>query len=347
MIFFIQVKKFLVVEKTNMSKQKTAWSDSTAAPLSPAKPLVFLMGPTAIGKTALALAIARACNCEIIGVDSMQIYKFMDIGTAKPTPLERRSVRHHLIDYVFPDEVYSAARFVADCQQAIADIHDRGKAVLLAGGTGLYFRALVDGIFDAPVIADRIRAELLKERQEKGLAYLFTKLQAVDPESAARIHANDSYRIIRALEIYQGTGKSWAEFIKEHQALNRRRRPAPLLLKIGVERDRQELYARINQRCEGMIQQGLLAEVRGLLAKGYAPELPAMQALGYRHLLDYINGAEDWERCLELLARDTRRYAKRQLTWFKRDSEICWFHPEMQDQVIAKTAAFLSSTDKG
>lgn len=305
------------------------------------------MGPTAIGKTDLALAVAQECNCEIIGVDSMQIYKFMDIGTAKPTLKERQAIPHHLIDYVYPDEHYSAARFVKDCQQAIEKIRNRGKNVLLAGGTGLYFRALIDGIFDIPDIEVGVRENLQQEHQAKGLGKLYEELLRVDPESAARIHANDSYRIHRALEIFRGTGKSWSSFIREHAATKKKQGGAAgSFLKIGLERERKELYRRIEKRCEIMVTQGLLAEVTTLLEKGYAKELSSMQSLGYRHMVQFIDGEYTWEKCLELLARDTRRYAKRQRTWFKRDTDICWFHPDMKDQIIDTISAFLKSNEK-
>ncbi|NOX25637.1 MAG: tRNA (adenosine(37)-N6)-dimethylallyltransferase MiaA [Deltaproteobacteria bacterium] len=311
-----------------------------------AEPLIFLAGPTAIGKTEIALHIAERFNCEIIGVDSMQIYQYMDIGTAKPGRAERARVRHHLIDYIKPDGQYNAARFVRDCRRAISEIRGRGRVPLLTGGTGLYFTALQDGIFSMPEIEQSVRADIQSRlAADGGCRQLYEELKQSDPESAARIHANDTYRITRALEIYRTTGKTWASFIAAHR--NRQAAaPRKRILKIALTRARDELYQRINQRVGIMIEQGLLAEVEGLLAMGFTAALKSMQSLGYRHMVNFINHTWSWQEALELLARDTRRYAKRQLTWFKADKEIIWLPPDKQDEIFTMVDDFLNNTEQ-
>lgn len=306
------------------------------------EPLLFLAGPTAIGKTELALALSEKFGCEIIGVDSMQIYRYMDIGTAKPSISERGRVPHHLIDYVFPDEEYSASRFVRDCQESIQQIRANGHLPLLVGGTGLYFTALENGIFSLPAIDPAIRQALLEELASRGREMLFQELSLCDPASADRIHPNDTYRLLRALEIWRAFGKPWSICIAEHQA-QKKNLPRTNVLKIALARDRNELYGRIQLRVEAMIQAGLVDEVQGLLQRGYGKELQPMQSLGYRHMLQYLDGLWSWERAVELLTRDTRRYAKRQLTWFRADPEITWFHPSQTTEICSLIETFLAS----
>ncbi len=297
------------------------------------KPLIFLTGPTAVGKTKLAILLTQELNGEIIGVDSMQIYKYMDIGTAKPTPAERAVVPHHLVDFITPDLSYSAADFVADCRAAIKEIRGRGRVPVLTGGTGLYFKALAEGIFSLPEINPLVRDELSRElTAENGRQQLFAELQRHDPESARRIHINDTYRLLRALEILRGTGQSWTSFIN-HQQTGRPKKDAGKILKLGLYRERQELYERINLRVKIMAEAGLLDEVKNLLQRGYGPKLKAMQSLGYRHMINFLDKTWPWDKTLELLARDTRRYAKRQFTWFNR-ADFTWFHPRQQEEVI-------------
>lgn len=304
-------------------------------------PAVAVVGPTAVGKTALAIKIGQYFSGEIIGLDSMQIYRHMDIGTAKPTLAERAQLPHHLIDFVPPDAEYSVAHYREDALRVGAELRQRGKLAVLVGGTGLYLRALEEGLFPLPAIAAGVRASLLAEIEKRGLAALYQELLACDPETAARIHAHDSYRITRALEIFRTTGVPWSAYLADH----RRQRaaasgeggesnPFAKTIKIGLELDRPTLYERINRRVEMMIAAGLREEVEQLLARGYSPELKAMQALGYRHLVNYLRGQWRWEECLELLARDTRHYAKRQYTWFRRDPELVWFSPEEPEAII-------------
>ncbi|MEN8139795.1 MAG: tRNA (adenosine(37)-N6)-dimethylallyltransferase MiaA [Thermodesulfobacteriota bacterium] len=293
---------------------------------SPVK-IVALVGPTAIGKTELSLFLARELGAEIISMDSMQIYQEMEIGTAKPTLAERAQIPHHLVDFVPPDAPYDASDFVRDAGKAIGAIRKRDHLPLLVGGTGLYLRALLDGIFTAPEIPADIRKGIRASLASLGNATLHAQLAELDPPSARRIHANDSQRLCRALEIVLATGTPWSTFLAREAQERGQGGQAYRAVKIGLERPRQELYQRINQRVEIMVEQGLRAEVEGLLAK-YSPQEKALQAIGYRHMVNFLQGEWAWDECLRLLARDTRRYAKRQLTWFGRDPEISWFHPD-------------------
>ena len=308
--------------------------------------MIFLSGPTAVGKTKLAILLAQELNGEIIGVDSMQIYKYMDIGTAKPTPAERALVPHHLVDFIPPDYSYSAADFVDDCRTAIQEIRGRGRVPVLTGGTGLYFKALTEGIFNLPEISPLVREELSRElAAENGRQQLFAELQRHDPESACRIHINDTYRLLRALEILRATGKSWTSFIHQQQAEGRKS-GGDRILKLGLYRERQELYERVNRRVKIMAEAGLLDEVKNLLARGYNPGLKSMQSLGYRHMINFLNGTWPWDKTLELLARDTRHYAKRQITWFKR-ADFTWFQPGRQKEVIDTARDYMAQNRNG
>lgn len=260
----------------------------------------------------------------------MQIYKYMDIGTAKPTLAERACIRHHLVDYVEPDEIYHVSRFVSDARQAIADIASRGLIPMLVGGTGLYMRGLFDGVFELPDIPEKVRDQVRADLQEQGNAKMYEELVQCDPDAAARVHQNDSQRLARGLEIFRATGITWTEHLsRQHQD-----DVEFDVLKIGLQRNRDELYQRINARVDMMIDQGLLAEVENLLSMGFGPELSPMQSIGYRHMMQYIQGEWSWHDALTFLARDTRHYAKRQLTWFGRDEGIHWFHPDHDGQNI-------------
>lgn len=311
--------------------------DRPAAESPLTEPVLVLIGPTAVGKTALSLALAERFSCEIVGLDSMQIYRHMDIGTAKATAEERALVPHHLLDVVNPDEEYHVARYVADATQACREIVARGNRPLLVGGTGLYLKGLLEGLFEMPPVPEAIRVSLRQRLVEEGRAALFAELEQCDPESAARIHANDTHRLLRALEIFQATGQPWSAHLRMQQA-----RPAlTRVLQLGLRGERDALYERINLRVEQMVAEGLLGEVEKLLALGYAPELKAMQSIGYRHMLQYLEGHWDWEETLFLLARDTRRYAKRQMTWFGSDPNIRWFAPAETEAIFGCVEGFL------
>lgn len=284
-----------------------------------------LVGPTAVGKTALALELARLYNAEIISVDSMQVYRYLDIGTAKPSREELRQVPHHLIDIVDPDEEYSLARFLDDAATALADIQGRGKAALFTGGTGLYLRGLRQGIFTMGDRDEQLRAALHRRLETEGREALYDELKRLDPESARRIHPHDNQRLLRALEIFYHTGTTWSEHLQRGQQEALLPAGVPV---IGLACRRDILYERIDRRVESMLDQGLIEEVRSLLARGYGPELAPMQAIGYRHIIQYLEGISSLAQARELMARDTRRYAKRQLTWFRRTPGLQWCAPE-------------------
>ena len=293
-------------------------------PFTVERPVVALIGPTAIGKTELSLTLAREFNCEIVSVDSMQVYRYMDIGTAKATDRERRMVPHHLIDIVNPDEDYHAASFVSDCLDVITNIHCRGATPLLTGGTGLYYQALQRGLFSSPRIDQSIREALRRRIAEEGSARLHEELEEYDPSSAARIHPHDTTRILRALEVFYSTSMTMTDHLRCQQEGAQTRRFSHYI-SIGLTCERGALYQRINQRTAALFELGLEEEVKGLLNMGFGPELKSMQSIGYRHMVNYLEGDWSLEECKDLLARDTRRYAKRQYTWFNRDESINWF----------------------
>ncbi|MEW6672054.1 MAG: tRNA (adenosine(37)-N6)-dimethylallyltransferase MiaA [Thermodesulfobacteriota bacterium] len=286
--------------------------------------VIVICGPTGSGKTTAAIELAVRFNGQIISADSMQIYRFMDIGTAKPTPSEQQQVRHYLIDVATPDEPFNAARYADMARDRIGKLHTEGIVPFVTGGTGLYIKALLKGLFQADPVDPALRRRLKKDAAVNGAAELHRRLAACDPESARRIHPNDTYRILRALEIHELTGQSISRFQSGHGFSER----PYSVLKIGLDRDRIALYERINARVDHMIAAGLLQEVKSLLARGYAPGLKSMQSIGYRHMVDFIQGRRSWPETLSTFKRDTRRYAKRQLTWFKADGEVNWVAAE-------------------
>ena len=294
---------------------------------------ILILGPTATGKTNLAIELAKKLNGEIISADSMQVYRGMDIGTAKPTLEERQGIPHHLIDIRNPDEEWTVSDFVNECGQRINGLIKRGKTPLIVGGTGLYLWSLIEG-FSFPITpADKeLRATLEKE----SLSDLYSQLTAADPEAAGKIHPNDKKRIVRALEVYNLTGKKISELQKNRQHNTRHFPPraglpqvenggiqSPLL--IGLNTDREILYERINQRVDLMIEKGLIDEVKGLLAKGYNKDLPSMQALGYKQVIDHLDGKYSKEEMIEELKKKTRNFARRQMTWFRRFKNVAWY----------------------
>jgi len=313
-------------------------------------PVLVLCGPTAVGKTELALQVAERFSCEILSVDSMQVYRYMDIGTAKPTTAERSRIPHHLIDIVNPDEHYTLGRFIKDAETAVRIIYSHGKIPLLAGGTGLYFKGFLNGVFSENQTfavkgegadkreIDSLRHSLRKKLHEVGRDALHRELAELDPESAARIHPNDTQRLLRGLEIYYLTGITWSK----HLTLQENRPSRYRAIKIGLTRPRKSLYERITKRVQHMVAQGLLAEVKNLLAMGYDKKLKSMQSIGYRHMINFIEKTWDWEKALELLARDTRHYAKRQYTWFNSDPEIIWYDVNELDNIFREIDSFLA-----
>lgn len=280
----------------------------------------FVVGPTGAGKTALAINLADELNAEIVNADSRQFYRGMDIGTAKPSLAEQRRVRHHLIDIRTPDDPVDVVGFVTLARAAISDIVARGRRVLVVGGSGLYLRALRGGIFRGPAASVEIRERLAREAREDGVERLHRRLGAVDPAAAARIGHNDLYRIIRALEVYELTG----EPISTHQTRHAFSAHDYDCLAVAIAPPREHLYAAIDQRFDAMLQGGLVAEVRALLDSGYAPDRPPLQSIGYRHIVSHLRGELSMTEAVRLAKRDSRRLAKRQLTWFRADPELVW-----------------------
>ena len=304
------------------------------------QPVIALVGPTAIGKTELSLKLAEEFNCEILSLDSMQVYRFMDIGTAKATLDERKRVVHHLIDIVNPDEVYDANRYVEDASELIVDIHNRYKIPLLVGGTGLYLQSLVEGLFEGVGEFPVIREKLQRRLAEEGSSKLHDELNIIDCNSAKRIHKNDTHRLLRALEIYYATGESWAKHIDKHSQTKELR--FSNLLQLGLTCDRETLYLRINKRTSAMLRAGLQGEVEDLLSRGYHRRLKSMQSIGYRHMIEHLLDGRPRMETENLLARDTRRYAKRQYTWFRK-MDIEWFEITEKESVIQTVKSFLQS----
>jgi len=298
------------------------------------KLLVAIVGPTAVGKTEIAIEVATRINAEIISADSMQIYRYMDIGTAKPTLEERKGIVHHMIDIVNPDENFSAADFQFRAKVHIEDIHRRNKIPLLTGGTGFYINSVCyNYTFSDAQRDDAFRKLLERQAKQYGNQHLYAKLQKLDPVAARKIHPNNLRRIIRAIEVCIKTGKPfsyYAEMTKKQES------PYDLLM-YGLTRPRDELYQRINQRVINMIDAGFIEEVHRLLKMGYSPKLNSMQGLGYRQIIDYLYGKTTLNETINLISRDTRHYAKRQYTWFLRDKNITWLDvsKEGKDKIIS------------
>jgi tRNA dimethylallyltransferase len=300
--------------------------------------LVIVSGPTASGKTSLAVELALLYNGEIISADSMQVYRLMDIGTAKPSLKERRGIPHHLIDVVYPDEEYTAARFKIDASSKIREIAGQGKNIIIAGGTGLYIKALTQGLFDGPEADWELRRELLAVAADKGKVALHERLKKIDPEGASLIHPNNLNRVIRAIEVYELAGKPISGLQKEHSFSE-----SPYeCLKIGLDVERDALFERIDRRVDQMMSAGLLEETRALAAAGYGYDLKPMCGLGYKEMSGFLRGEYPLEEAVRLIKRNTRHYAKRQLTWFRKDPDIKWFNPSEKKNIIEAVARFLS-----
>jgi tRNA dimethylallyltransferase len=295
--------------------------------------LVIILGPTAVGKSEVAIKLAGVIGAEIINADSQLVYRYMNVGTGKPSRADRERVAHHLIDVVDPDEEFNVAIFRRLALETINNIHARGKHVAVCGGTGLYLKALTRGLFVGPEQDREVRGDLASEIEAKGLGVLYQHLIEVDPAAHSRIHPNDRQRIIRALEVYRLTGKPMSQWQQEHGFGDE-----PFdTLKIGLQRERAELYELINRRCDRMIGDGLLDEVRDLAAKGYSLDLKPLQSVGYRQMGLVLQGMLEIDKAVEEMKQETRHLAKRQLTWFRRDHEIRWLHPENQRQEIIES----------
>jgi tRNA dimethylallyltransferase len=304
-------------------------------------PLVLIVGPTAVGKTEIAIQLAERLNGEIVSADSRLFYRGMDIGTAKPTSEEQARVPHHLIDIANPDEILSLAVFQQKAREKIEDIHTRNKLPFLVGGTGQYVRAVTQGWTPPEVKPDeRLRDELGRMKDEKSIFWLHDKLQSLDPEAAEKIDARNFRRTIRALEVIMTTGKKFSE--------QRGQSDSPYhLLTIGLTRPREELYQRVDARIESMFANGFIEEVKGLLAEGYSPSLPTMSAIGYRECVSVIKGEWSEEQAKVQIRRATRVYVRRQANWFKEsDPNILWFKVEegVVEKIEASLRQSLSST---
>jgi len=304
-----------------------------------AKPrLIVIMGPTGAGKTALAMRLADGRRGEIVSADSMQVYRGMDIGTAKPTAEERARIPHHLLDVVDPDKPFHVSRYCELAHGVIARLLGEKKTVFVAGGTGLYIRALLGGLIDGPGEDEFLRRALREEMEREGKEALYRRLLREDPKAAARIDPRDGVRIVRALEVVALTGFS----IVDHQDAHRFREQPYEALRIGLVLEREELRKRIDLRTDRMIAAGLVDEVRRLLARGYEPSLKSMQSLGYRHIAACLAGRTDLAEATRLIKRDTYRYAKRQMTWFRAERGVVWLSPDAVEQAEELIGGFLA-----
>lgn len=309
-------------------------------------PIICIAGPTASGKTALSIALAKELDGEVVSCDSMQIYKGMDIGTAKPTREEMGDIPHHMIDVAEPTEDFSVSRYCEMASPIVDDILARGKTAIIAGGTGLYMDALIRGNDFAPFPSTGVRERLEETANRDGIESLMQQLQQIDPESAAKLHLADRKRIIRALEVYLETG----ETITAHNLRTQQRPPKYQAFWFGLEdENRQDLYDRIDSRVTKMLEDGLIQEIQSLLAKGIPPKCTAMQAIGYKEFVQALAGNGTIQEAADQVRQSSRHYAKRQLTWFRRNQEMHWLRrtPEMKsEEIVAVARQLLQENDK-
>ena len=306
-------------------------------------PIVVVVGPTASGKSSLAVSLAERFNGEIVNYDSVQIFRGFDIGSAKPSLEERQRVPHHMIDIREPDEVFTAGDYQREARSVLEDLRSRRRIPVLVGGTGLYLRALIDGLFQGPTRSTQLRTRLEDIAESRGREYLHRVLHRLDPDSASRIGARDKPKIIRALEVRLETGKPLTEHLKVEP-----RRPLQgfSICTVGLDPPREECYRRIDARVEHMFQAGLIEEVRGLIDRRVPQDAKPLGAIGYRHVLANLNQNCAWEDTIRMIQRDTRRYAKRQLTWFRRQAQTTWFggpgdNKAIEEEVHRKVTLFL------
>ena len=286
-------------------------------------PIICIAGPTASGKTALAVELAKELNGEVVSCDSMQVYKRMDIGTAKPTEEEMQGIPHHMIDVAEPYEDFSVSRYCEMAAPIVDDIVTRGKTAVIAGGTGLYMDSLIRGNTFAPFPSTGVREKLEAQADSEGMEEMLSRLSSIDPEAAARLHLSDRKRIIRALEVYLETGQTITEHNRKTQLIPPKYTP----LWLGMDfADRAELYRRIDLRVDLMLEMGLISEIQGLLASGIPPKCTAMQAIGYKEFVNALYGEETVAQAAEEVKKSSRHYAKRQLTWFRRNPKLHWLN---------------------
>ena len=307
--------------------------------------IICIAGPTASGKTALAVALAKELNGEVVSCDSMQVYKRMDIGTAKPTLEEMQGIPHHMIDVAEPWEDFSVSRYCEMAAPIVDDIISRGKTAVIAGGTGLYMDSLIRGNAFAPFPATGVRERLEAQADAEGMEAMLSQLRSVDPDAAGRLHLSDRKRILRALEVYLETGETITEHNRKTQAVPPRYSPLWLGLDFA---QRSELYRRIDLRVSLMLEQGLVEEIRGLLAAGIPEKTTAMQAIGYKEFVDALDGRCTIEEAADQVRQSSRRYAKRQLTWFRRNKAIHWLIRETGDtgrEILENARRIVSDSD--
>ena len=307
--------------------------------------LICIAGPTASGKTALSIALAKELDGEIVSCDSMQVYKGMDIGTAKPTAEEMDGIPHHMLSVAEPREDFSVGKYCAMATPIVDDILARGKKCIIAGGTGLYMDGLIKGNDFAPVPSTGRREELERLAEAEGIEAVIAKLREVDPESALRLHPSDQKRIIRAMEVYLETGETITEHNRKTQLIPPRYNPVWFALE---DADRATLYNRIDRRVERMLEQGLIAEIQGLLDAGIPEKCTAMQAIGYKEFVDALRGRSSMETATALVQQASRKYAKRQLTWFRRNPAINWLRREENEgtgEILQKARQILTEID--
>ncbi|MFB3894974.1 MAG: tRNA (adenosine(37)-N6)-dimethylallyltransferase MiaA [bacterium] len=307
-------------------------------------PIIILLGPTAIGKTDIGINIAQDLNTEIISADSMQIYRYLDIGTAKPTPKQQQLVKHYLIDVINPDEPYNAAMYSRHAEQVAVDLVQQHKIPLVVGGSGLYIRALIDGIFDQPKIDADWRDKFKKDNETRTSPELYAELQKKDAVAALKIHQNDRRRILRALEVYYFFQVPISQLQHQQQEQGSRFQP----IYFGLKMEMKELYYRIDRRVDQMLEQGWIDEVKQLRGKGYSPKVLSMQGLGYRHLNSFLDNKLSHEQMIHVIKRDTRHYAKRQMTWFRANQRLVWFEvtETNRSEIISKILHYLEKNTK-
>jgi len=301
--------------------------------------LIIISGPTCSGKSALAVELASILDGEIINADSMQVYRGMDIGTAKLSIYERKGIPHHLIDIINPDQKFNAALFLVHALPIIKDLHSKRIPIIVVGGTGLYVRALLGGLFNCPPSDLELRQNLWEECEKEGPYFLHQRLSRLDRNAADRIHPMDKVRIIRALEVIHLTGYQFSELTRKHSFSNKRFSP----LNFSLYVDRHILYSRINRRTISMIDSGFINEVEVLLKMGYDSKFKSMQAIGYRHIVGYLKDKWNFNETIRLIQRDTRRYAKRQLTWLRAEHDIIWVNPDDTTEIINKVMTFMAA----
>ena len=307
--------------------------------------IICIAGPTASGKTALAVELAKEYNGEVVSCDSMQVYRYMDIGTAKPTPAEQQGIPHHMIDVAEPEEDFSVSRYCSMAAPIVDDIVRRGKTAIIAGGTGLYMDSLIKGNTFAPYPSTGRRQELEARADQEGIQALMDWLRQVDPDTAARLHLSDRKRIIRALEIFLETGQTMTAHNLKTQAIPPRY--TPLWLGLDFE-DRQQLYHRIDLRVGIMLEMGLVEEIRSLLARGIPSRCTAMQAIGYKEFVQALEGQGTIEEAADSVRQSSRRYAKRQLTWFRRNEAMHWLTrspSQGSEEILQQARRIIQETD--